>query len=367
MKHRCNLKFEFDKQDRKYLAGDMVSGHLVVQALQAFEIKAVHMRLRWRAYASNGTSIQKDALVSSKQDNADTIKLELTETVFKEGETYRIPFSFVAPVGPLTYSGINLKINWSLDANLDLPKLPGFTELKASAKLHLRAKEGQAVYLGPNYKKPAKVEPFLQGGNYFYPIFTVLITAGILWYLSSGSNPVQNRVDVITFWLVLVIGALIAIGQLIFFFMEQEMAATLKTLEFKLDSQKVMPGEALNYHFVLEPKKDVSIKKLQLNFKGTELASTRGDHKTNKTAKEVLHEQKLELASSQAIAANTVFEKTGRIMLPASAAYTFVAERGGSSDRNITSVTYELEFELVFNNGTSTRRRYQIDVLPWVD
>lgn len=360
MKQRCNITFEFDKQDRKYQAGDTVTGQVVIKALKDLSIQAVHMHLSWQGSVNDKVYKSDKAIRLSSQDKTNHNKLELSETELLAGSTYKVPFAFEAPLGPLSYKGENLVMDWFLHANIDLPKELALTEPKWHKKIWIAAKEGQAIYLGPSYNKAPKIASFLEGGNPFYSIFTVLITGGILWFISSGSNPFQTRADTITFWVILIVGALIALWQVANYFNDQELAKKFKQLDFKLN-QQVMPGQAINYKFVLEAKQDTTVKRLAVQLKGFEFVG--GSRDNRNSFREVIHEQKLELAENAVIPKNTVFEKIGEIIIPKSAPCTFITQKGGS-EASVIRINYELKFELMLEGGTNKYQTYQIDVVP---
>ncbi|MEM9775774.1 MAG: hypothetical protein AAF902_14435, partial [Chloroflexota bacterium] len=47
MTNQCAIKFEFEKQNRQYQAGDLIKGTLVLTPSQNLDLNSVNMILEW--------------------------------------------------------------------------------------------------------------------------------------------------------------------------------------------------------------------------------------------------------------------------------------------------------------------------------
>ena len=107
------LRILFDKSDRKYCSGDLVSGKVVVDAQKEFSCGGLQISYAWRTHGKGN------------QDTGakESIELVKGDVHFLKGDHREFPFRFNAPAVPLTYHGHYVNVDWYLEAKLDVNRL----------------------------------------------------------------------------------------------------------------------------------------------------------------------------------------------------------------------------------------------------
>ena len=96
----------FDRDDRLYRFGEVISGKVVLEADHDTTYSKVWITYQWRTHGRGN------------RDGGSEEKLTLAEekTFFRAGECKEFPFHFIAPNGPVTYHGYLLNVDWYLTA-----------------------------------------------------------------------------------------------------------------------------------------------------------------------------------------------------------------------------------------------------------
>lgn len=136
----CALSFTFSKSPETLKAGDELQGQVIVKVDATCKCDGLTLAAEWRTSGKgNATTGQAE-------------KVTLFTGTWEPGE-YRYPFTYKAPVGPLTYAGQFLQIRWALMARADVPWA---IDPKAEAPFVLSASPSDTApyYFGPLYKPP---------------------------------------------------------------------------------------------------------------------------------------------------------------------------------------------------------------------
>lgn len=129
-----DLTLELEQQD--LLPGRLVSGVARMRAEDGNEIRAARVTLvgveTWR-YDQTTTDSQGHTRTETRTSTKDLphVPIELLgPTSFGAGETREIPFQVPVPgLGPATFEGTELKVEWTLRLNLDVPMFDPSVEL----------------------------------------------------------------------------------------------------------------------------------------------------------------------------------------------------------------------------------------------
>ena len=106
-----HIEIRFDRPDARYPLGEEVTGRVVVKAEHDFNFAFVRITYGWRTHGrgdrDRGSEITR-VLVSDDQ------------IFMRKGERREFPFRF-APMGPATYHGHKLNVDWYVTAYADSP------------------------------------------------------------------------------------------------------------------------------------------------------------------------------------------------------------------------------------------------------
>lgn len=106
----CVIYIKFDREDRTYLAGETVSGEVVVKSRRDISCNKLMLYVGWRPkIKGKSTKIELSYLTQT------IINQEIT---WKKGANYSYPFKFTAPSHlPTTFHGRNRSIDWYVRAS----------------------------------------------------------------------------------------------------------------------------------------------------------------------------------------------------------------------------------------------------------
>jgi hypothetical protein len=96
----------FDRADRQFRFGDEVTGRVAIDPGADFRCRKVEITYAWRTHGKGD------------RDKGSEDPLELTGPIsFRKGERKDFPFRFKPPVGPVTYHGHHLNVDWYVTAS----------------------------------------------------------------------------------------------------------------------------------------------------------------------------------------------------------------------------------------------------------
>lgn len=105
------VSIELDREDGIFLAGEEISGVVIVEAASAFACNGVFLEHKWHTHAF------------SEIHQGDKVIITLSPaTTLQSAERREYVFSFKAPSEPVTYHGKKLNVDWQLKAWLEIPE-----------------------------------------------------------------------------------------------------------------------------------------------------------------------------------------------------------------------------------------------------
>lgn len=109
MSTQCEVRISFDRPDRTWRGGEMVSGRVAIDVLQQTQTNGIRLTHLWKTHGRGNVD----------SGAAETIVLA-EAGVLSSGETLEFPFSFTAPTHPLTYRGQLIFIDHYVTAEVDV-------------------------------------------------------------------------------------------------------------------------------------------------------------------------------------------------------------------------------------------------------
>ncbi len=106
----CSIQIELDKPSAIYETTGLVTGRLAVSVFETTRFRQVTLRLLWKA-KGRGTLHSKTG--------AETVILPAG--TWAPGQELSLPFELRAPSGPVTYHGWTVKLDWFLEARVEVP------------------------------------------------------------------------------------------------------------------------------------------------------------------------------------------------------------------------------------------------------
>jgi hypothetical protein len=108
MSKQADITIEFDKKDRVFTAGSVVSGKVTVSPLESIECRDIVVSIFWSTHGKgNRDKKELNTLASGPQR-------------LIAGKDIVIPFSFQLPCAPLTYHGTYVNVDYYVKAKIDL-------------------------------------------------------------------------------------------------------------------------------------------------------------------------------------------------------------------------------------------------------
>lgn len=96
----------FDRTDRLYRFGDQVRGTMIINAAWDFTCSEVQISYSWRTHGRGDRDKGPES----------SITLSAVKIPLRKGEHREFPFRFDVPMGPVTYHGHKLNVDWYLTA-----------------------------------------------------------------------------------------------------------------------------------------------------------------------------------------------------------------------------------------------------------
>jgi hypothetical protein len=142
----------FDRDDRLYRFGEVISGRVVLEADHDTAYSEVWITYQWRTHGRGN------------RDNGGEEKLTLAakKTSLRAGERKEFPFHFIAPNGPVTYHGHLLNVDWYLTARA---RLSPYGHCKSEEDFLLQAGERTGAVILGNKEIPRNELPAYSTGG----------------------------------------------------------------------------------------------------------------------------------------------------------------------------------------------------------
>ena len=288
---KCDIVVEFDKDDRTFHAGEIISGKVYVTPNKDVSCNGVLIAIGW---ATHGRGNKDDALIDA---------LEYDSKQFLAGQTVAYEFRFESPSAPLTYHGHYLNVDHYLSVRLDVPW-----------SLDPKAREEYLLLPGPACAPVGEIYDVTETGEPKKAMGCALAVAAVIAVvsLSFGFLPV-----IIIAWALTVF-----LGFKVF---RNAMASRLLgEAVFKLARHRAAPGELLPVSIEFSPTRPFGINGITASLKGVEeVVSGSGTNRTTHT--KTICEQHYALSDAAQLSAGSQ-AVSGEILIPETDAWTFHAD-----------------------------------------
>ena len=290
---KCDIRIEFDRDDRTYRGGETVSGTARIRVNKDLTCNGIKLTHYWKTHGRGNT------------DSGDKYEQVLVESCqLRDGETFELPFSFVAECHPITYRGHFINVDHYVRVDVDVPwafdpKMEEeFIVLPGARPPHMTGRRDEIV----DFKKAA-TEVTSTGGK----IVVYLIIAVVLLVFS--------------FFAIMLVPFLIA-GGLIYWIWKQMIKSRVGEVELKTRHVVLSPGEAWPLELAFEPRKSFSVNGITIKLQGRESATSGSG--TNKTTHlHTFFEEVHMLHPAGMIPGGEPIVKQAHIVLPETVAYSF--------------------------------------------
>lgn len=312
----CKLSVHITNPQKSYFPGQEIHGEVVVTVDSPLcQCNQLTLSVEWRTHGKGNTARGLSEII------------RLFQGEWNQGE-YRYPFTIKAPLGPFTYRGHYLNIDWYLKATADIPWAIDPT---ADTEFLLEPPPGMTLadpyYFGPKYTPPVSLKEGEQNP-------AVSLTP-------SGKELPQEQKKIgigsilVGLLFALVLGALL-IGLpffalfmapfILFFAIKKYMVQSkLGVPDVQVEPRVLGQGDNFEVSVRIFPKKEVSFGDVYAEILGREKV-VRGSGTSSTTYTHPLHKQRypFNIAQTKGREGEPIFlQKT--IPIPEDAAFTFVA------------------------------------------
>lgn len=258
---KCDIRIEFDRDDRTYSGGETVTGRVFIRVNEAVKSKGITLTHQWRTHGRGNVT-------SGPQEK---IELEAARS-YSPGEEYEFPFSLATATHPVTYHGTMINVDHYVSIQVDVP---WSLNPKAEEEYVLVAGDAPEHFVGSRKEVIAPKSPTgtssIIGKVILAIIFGVLLVA----------------VAVFAFFLLPVI--LLIAG--FFWFRKKALASRLGEVQISIPHVIVAPGEPWTASIQFQPRKQFRINSIGLTLLGKE-AATSGSGTNSTTHTHKILEQK---------------------------------------------------------------------------
>ncbi len=287
---KCDLGIVFDRPDRRYRAGEEVTGTVHVQVNQDVECNGVLLERFWQTHGRGNTA------TGPKQTDI------LEKGPLRAGQVLSFPFRFTAADGPPTYHGRYLNVDHYVHLRVDVPWA-----------IDPKLKEEYILLPGP---RPYGNMPSLAGGAFAgkkslgavgVPIGVGLLVFGAFFFIPFGLF-------------------LIPAGLIVLFFALRKTLAEKRIgqVSFTCGSAKVAPGSDLPARLYFVPRKSSHLNRITAKLVGRErCVSGSGTNRTTHTHK--FHERTVSLLSECDVTPGSPIDLKATVPIPQTDAFSFHA------------------------------------------
>lgn len=304
---KCDLQILFDRPDRRYKFGEAMAGVVKISAYEDFHCRRLTLIREWKTGGrGNHASGGEEGMIFAD------------DTEFHAGETHEYPFRFAGLLGPVSYQGNYLQIDWQLRAQVDIPLA---VDVKREEKfLLVPGATTEEILLGAETSSPdipvtagELAERMTMAKMLAIPFFFI----GLAMMYLSGWHPVALALGL----------AVTAFGAWQMFLMVRNKLAQRKVgaVEVQVQPDTLHPGQQLECKILLPAWHAKLLQKVTVTLKGEErVVSGLGNHKTTHT--HTIHEYAFELTNSNAVPVeNHRMQFRQPLSIPATAPSTFRA------------------------------------------
>ena len=286
---KCDISIQYDKQDRRFAAGDTVTGQVTIAADAAVTCRGVTITQGWRTHGRGNRH-----------------KVTLSEVVHLPGNLdpdrwTTIDFAFTVPAGPPTYHGRNLTVEHFISVRIDVPWK---FDPKGMEDYHVTP---VMMLIDP---QPKGIGSKMEGDVARIPKTPMFIGIGLLVFGMFVFTPFSCILIPIAF-------ALLSwsLRQKLAFYKLGDLKASIGATQFP-------PGGHIPIEFTFAPNKLVPLNGVTARLVGQErVISGSGTNRTTHTFK--IHDQTAPLAGARQLPAGQTTLVRGTLQIPDTQAYSF--------------------------------------------
>ncbi|MEZ6035032.1 MAG: hypothetical protein R3C17_18210 [Planctomycetaceae bacterium] len=258
---KCDIKIEFDRDDRTYSGGETVTGRVFMRVNESVRSKGITLTHQWRTHGRGNVTFGPK----------EKIELEAARS-YSPGEEYEFPFSLATATHPLTYHGTMINVDHYVSIQVDVPW-----------SFNPKAEEEYVLVAGnpPEHFVGSRKEVIVAKS----PTGTSSIIGKVILAIIFGVLLVT--VSIFAFFLLPII--LLIAG--FFWFRKKALESRLGEVQFSIPHVIVAPGERWTASLQFQPRKQFRINSIGLTLLGKE-AATSGSGTNSTTHTHKILEQK---------------------------------------------------------------------------
>ena len=288
---KCDIRIEFDRQDRTFSGGEAVTGRVYVRVNEAVKSKGISLIHQWRTHGrGNVTSGPKD-----------TIELEAARS-YSAGEEHEFPFSLTASTHPITYRGKLINVDHYVSVHMDVPW--AFNP-KAEEEYLLKPGDPPAGFVGSR-GAPITLNQTATTGSVVGKVILFIILGAIL-------------AAVAVFAILLLPIILLVAG--FFWFRSKALKNRLGEVKLSIPYVVVAPGEQWTARVEFQPRKQFRINSIGLTLLAKEVA-TSGSGTNSTTHRHTILEQKSVVRANEMLTPGEFVSEDITFAFPATDAYS---------------------------------------------
>ena len=290
----CDLEIEFEPSSRIFRGGDPVRGTVIAHVTEDVHCRALRFEAFWETHGRGNV------------DHGNVDQTILFEGQWNQGESYRYPFTFVAPAFPPTLRGKSLNVDHYVQVSADLDQGPG--AMVREDYLLLASGDRSAAHPAATRRKPGASTDSL-GGHSSKPLL-FFVVLGII-----GAN------------LPMPFGALLILMSVVLGVRKARHISAVRKLgavQASVEPTDLLTGGAVAVDLTLAPKRDIQIKRITVSLRGTEV-SVSGSGTDETTHRRVLSDTTEVIAEEVKVEAKRQLELQHIVRIPADAAPSFVS------------------------------------------
>jgi hypothetical protein len=306
------LSIHLDAPDLTFLVGTGVRGHVEARSDAGVEVRSLTLAVGWRTEGDGNLAT----------GTHEELALLDGPTTFRRGEVRRLPFSFTAPAGPISYRGKHLRVTSFLRASADIPWA---RDPAAEIGFELRPVPGQTTsFQGPALDREAPPAGPVRATARVRPVELLVAIAVAFLALALASAVLGLGLPTPAVVAILVLAAGAAGLALAFPFRARIAETRLGRVELAVDRTTLAPGETIRVALTFEPRVDLELQHARARLRATEQV-IKGSGKSQKTHRHVATEVDATLAGGAPIRAGGRMAVWAPLDVPADAPCSFQA------------------------------------------
>lgn len=306
---KCKLTIQLDNPSAQYLAGEKVSGQLLIDVSEPCQVDDLNIQLYWQTHGRGNKN--KGAI--------DTLSLH-KGTLGPGKHSY--PFSFELKDEPISYSGKHVNIDWQLEARADVP-----WALDPKAEAAITVKANPSLKSSKPFNEEFECANTHPQGNKSILIAFALIMVGVsvfgLWSMISAFNA-GDMFNVLFYTMPFIMPIYIAVK------IGMPFLAAQKTgeVEIKFPAKNYQAGDIIDVEISITPQSKLDINSMSVRLVNAEYAVSGSGTSRSRHRHETTHAT-AELLGKVSLMNKITTKKTARLVLPANVMHSFASDDNG--------------------------------------